>query len=87
MGNAPDKSVHIDEETFRGEVPTLYGDETRLKQILLNLVKNAYKFTTEGRVEVRMSYDMIRGVLVGQVKDTGRGIRRDDTAKLFSRYS
>ena len=31
MGNAPDKSVHIDEETFRGEVPTLYGDETRLK--------------------------------------------------------
>ena len=33
-----------------------------------------------------MSYDMARGVLVGHVKDTGRGIHKDDIAKLFSRF-
>ena len=33
-----------------------------------------------------MSYDMLRGVLVGHVKDTGRGIDKADIAKLFSRF-
>ena len=64
----------------------MHGDETRLKQVLINLVRNAYKFTTSGKVDVRLAYDVERSVLQGQVKDTGSGIEKQDLAKLFSRF-
>ena len=67
-------------------MPTLHGDETRLKQVLLNLVKNSYKFTDHGGVEVYLSYDQTRNMLIGQVRDTGRGIAAEDMVKLFSRF-
>ena len=72
--SAPDKSVHLDDESFTGLAPTLHGDETRLKQVLINLVRNAYKFTAKGKVEVKLAYDFERGLLMGQVCDTGSGI-------------
>ena len=68
------------------EVPILHGDETRLKQVLLNLVKNSFKFTDTGGVEVYLSYDHERSTLIGQVRDTGRGIAAEDIVKLFSRF-
>ena len=64
----------------------LHGDETRLKQVLLNLVKNSFKFTDTGGVEVYLSYDYARDTLIGQVRDTGRGIAAEDIVKLFSRF-
>ena len=67
-------------------MPTLHGDETRLKQVLLNLVKNSFKFTDKGGVEVYLSYDHTRNTLIGQVRDSGRGIAQEDIVKLFSRF-
>ena len=82
----PDKLLKSARELSDGEVPTLHGDETRLKQVLLNLVKNSFKFTDTGRVEVELSYDSYRGTLIGQVRDTGKGIAQEDKDKLFSRF-
>lgn len=70
----PDKLLKSARELSDGKVPTLHGDETRLKQVLLNLVKNSFKFTDTGRVEVELSYNSHRGTLIGQVRDTGKGI-------------
>ena len=78
IGDAPDKSLHDDSaagnSSFSRAPLKLYGDETRLKQVLINLVKNAFKFTSKGKVEVNLSYDRISGILYGSVSDTGKGI-------------
>ena len=78
--------MHNDEANNDSEIPTLRGDETRLKQVLLNLVKNSFKFTDNGGVDVSLSYDHDRSMLIGQVRDTGRGIHKNDIVKLFSRF-
>ena len=64
----------------------LWGDETRLKQVLINLVKNALKFTPSGLIAVELSYDANTKLLNGSVRDTGKGIHPDELPKLFSRF-
>lgn len=67
---------------------TLKGDSIRLKQILINLVSNAVKFTSQGQVtlqsECREKDDMIW--LISEVTDTGIGISREDTEKIFDEF-
>ena len=84
--SAPDKSLNGDDASVEEKAPILHGDEARLKHVLLNLVKNAYKFTTDGVVDVRLSYDVQGGLLHGLVRDTGSGIHKRDIPKLFSRF-
>ena len=65
---------------------TLVLDEDRLRQILINLVGNAVKFTDRGRVSLALGYDAA-GQLVAEVADTGPGIAADAKTKLFQRFS
>jgi PAS domain S-box-containing protein len=67
----------------------LVADETRLLQILSNLVSNALKFTENGRVEIDVSSKSITQdqiELLVQVKDTGIGISKENVDKLFSAF-
>src|SRR3989441_49844 len=66
------------------ELPSLSGDRTKVKQILLNLLSNAIKFTAQGRVLVSVvaEPDAIRV----SVADTGSGSRQDDLARLFQPF-
>jgi signal transduction histidine kinase/DNA-binding NarL/FixJ family response regulator len=69
-----------------------YGDELRLRQILNNLLSNAFKYTREGKIILNIDFERIerpdRGViLICRVEDTGIGIRQDDLGKLFSVYN
>ncbi|MDR1654511.1 MAG: response regulator, partial [Treponema sp.] len=66
----------------------LYGDELRLKQILNNLLSNAFKYTEEGEVRLRIGWEKTGGtaLLCFTVEDTGRGIKQADLDKLFSEY-
>ncbi len=63
----------------------LYGDEQRLQQILVNLVGNAIKFTTNGKVTVRL-YSPSADYWAMQVSDTGRGIPRDAHEYIFEPF-
>ena len=65
---------------------TVYGDETRLKQILINLVKNALKFTKQGSIRILAAYDSEEEMLKVQVIDTGKGIAKDEIQKLFAMF-
>jgi signal transduction histidine kinase/DNA-binding NarL/FixJ family response regulator len=66
------------------------ADPTRLRQILLNLIGNAIKFTQRGRVSLQLSHAAGaegRGALRFQVSDTGMGMDAATMAKLFQRFS
>jgi signal transduction histidine kinase/DNA-binding response OmpR family regulator/HPt (histidine-containing phosphotransfer) domain-containing protein len=68
----------------------LLGDAGRIRQILANLVGNAIKFTTEGRVEVRASQLLRRDKLLElllEVRDTGIGIAPGAQQRLFQPFS
>ena len=64
------------------------GDSKRLRQILLNLVGNAVKFTERGevRVAVRASRDLLNPALIFEVHDTGIGIRPENCATVFESF-
>jgi signal transduction histidine kinase/DNA-binding response OmpR family regulator len=74
----------------RPDLPeTLYGDELRLKQILNNLLSNAFKYTDRGKVKLTVAYDRQgdSNTLILQVADTGQGMKPEDLDRLFSEYS
>ncbi|MBX3450209.1 MAG: response regulator [Planctomycetaceae bacterium] len=76
---------------------TILTDPTRLRQILLNLVSNAVKFTRQGSVRLCMGYfdpatrqatrDPVRGVLRIDVIDTGIGMTSEQMARLFTPFT
>ncbi|MFO0595748.1 MAG: ATP-binding protein [Myxococcaceae bacterium] len=63
----------------------IWGDPTRLRQVLLNLASNAVKFTATGQVQVRVDVDGAR--LTFDVVDTGVGIAPEALPRLFSAFS
>jgi signal transduction histidine kinase/FixJ family two-component response regulator/HPt (histidine-containing phosphotransfer) domain-containing protein len=67
----------------------LYGDELRFKQILSNLLSNAFKYTEEGEVRLSIGWEKKgdAALICFTVEDTGRGIRQTDLEKLFSEYT
>jgi signal transduction histidine kinase/CheY-like chemotaxis protein len=82
-------SLQVDEN-----IPvTLYGDELRIKQILNNLLSNAFKYTDKGEVSMSVAAEYAPqkeapGVtLVFRVTDTGHGMTAEQTDKLFDEYT
>ncbi len=72
------------------KIPELiYGDPTRLRQVLINLISNAIKFTESGSVEISAAFkdgcDLDR--LLITVRDTGIGISEDTKLKLFNPFA
>jgi two-component system, sensor histidine kinase and response regulator len=89
---ATEKGVRLF-HTVDDDVPSsFYGDEGRLRQILVNLVGNAVKFTHEGEIEVavrrdRDADDPSREFLSFSVRDTGIGIAPEKIPSLFRLFS
>lgn len=65
--------------------PLVMGDPTRVKQILLNIIKNAIKFTSNGYIHVELS-NKDKDKLLFQITDTGIGIPPSKIDKIFSSY-
>jgi PAS domain S-box-containing protein len=88
-GQADEKHLELSVE-IDPDVPVwVTGDDRRLRQILVNLLGNAVKFTTSGSIFIRL-----RGVVTGdqvalkiEVEDTGIGIPADKLEKIFERFS
>lgn len=81
-----------------GDIPVrFHGDEIRTRQIMLNIINNAVKYTSEGSVQVNMEVEKEDGkafspkagetvTLIVTVADTGIGIRDEDREKLFQPF-
>jgi CheY-like chemotaxis protein len=71
----------------------LVGDELRIKQVLNNLLSNAFKYTDSGEVELSISAECIgKGsailvTLVFNIRDTGQGMTQEQIKKMFDEYS
>ena len=72
----------------------LVGDELRIKQILNNLLSNAFKYTDSGQVTLAVNAECVgRGggavivTLIFQVRDTGQGMTPEQVSKLFDEYT
>ncbi len=85
IGEKPiDFTVKIDESIPR----VLYGDHIRVKQVILNLLTNAAKYTDSGKIDFKVNSvkkdNVIR--LIVSVEDTGRGIKEENIDKLFTKF-
>jgi len=60
------------------------NDKNRYKQIILNLLSNALKFTIKGQVDVKVRYE--ENMLITKIRDTGTGMKYDKGVDLFSLY-
>ncbi len=77
--------VEVGEDVCDG----LIGDGLRIRQIFINLLNNAVKFTKSGEVGLELIWEpgsAENGVLSGSVWDTGMGIRQEEIDRIFSAY-
>lgn len=66
---------------------TVSADESKVRQILSNLIDNALKYTAEGSVKVTLARDNEKGVVRVFIKDSGIGLAQDDIQHLFGKFS
>ena len=89
-GRANDKGVDLGNLVEDGVPPAVYGDPSRLRQIILNLLSNAVKFTQKGEVVVIVNDKPFPGgrhELHFSVRDTGIGIPKAAFERLFKSFS
>jgi len=77
------KGLYLEIEAADG-LPSVFCDETRIRQILINLLSNAGRFTAQGGTRVSVVH--LSDELVFRVADTGPGISPEDQARLFEPF-
>ena len=93
QGRADTKGLDLQVEVD-GNIPDmLYGDEVRVKQVIINLMTNAVKYTKEGWIKLSVSMKAMSHylddngiVLVVSVSDSGMGIKEEERDKLFKEF-
>lgn len=91
---AIEKNANVLEVDFDQQLGTMYADQTRMRQVLLNLLSNASKFTTNGKVTltVNREKDEFRpeaplGMITFTVTDTGIGMSHRQQQQLFQPFT
>jgi signal transduction histidine kinase len=79
------KTVRLDKEA-PDPIPNVWGDESRLRQVLLNLYSNACKYTDEGSIVLKVTDLVESGEIQFALQDTGVGINPSDHEKLFQEF-
>ncbi|MDP0499740.1 MAG: ATP-binding protein [Verrucomicrobiota bacterium JB022] len=80
------KGLKIDLTIAPNVAPAYCGDSFRIRQVVLNLIHNAIKFTERGMIDVQLSASDDRTLCLA-VRDTGIGITPEAQAKIFSKFT
>lgn len=80
---AKEKEIEINVSKF--PVPSVYADSNKVREVLLNLIGNALKFTPENGI-IDINFSVNGPLIVTSIKDSGVGLSRDDIPRLFQRF-
>ncbi len=80
------KGLILEYEFDKNTPNLLYTDNTRVFQILSNLISNSIKYSNTGTIRFKVLYDNTNNSIVFQISDQGQGIRREEMSNLFKRY-
>ena len=89
MTRLVDKDVELDLDIMPDVPVLLFGDNIRIRQILINIANNAVKFTKTGSIKIIVRFERqgdMSGMLKVAVKDTGMGIKQEDIKKIFESF-
>ncbi len=81
--HSENKEIELLVHPFRDKLQ-LFGDRNKLKQVVVNLIQNAIKYTEEGKVEVIVEEEEKSGKII--IKDTGIGISAENQSRIFERF-
>jgi len=89
QARAMEKNLHLTLTLPPNPPAALLGDPTRIRQILLNLIDNAIKFTHQGEVELHAAFEASDGAVTCRfsVQDSGIGISTETQSRLFQAFS
>ena len=69
------------------DIIPVYGDKARLKQVMVNLLDNAIKYTPEGgRIWIEIDFDKKNNLVTVSVEDNGKGIHKEDIPKVTQKF-
>lgn len=88
-GRIGSKNLEFIHEYDKNIPPVLYGDCVRIKQVAINFLTNAVKYTQEGYIKLNVNYEPIDNDycnIVISVSDSGMGIKDGDLEKLFTKF-
>lgn len=85
LPNAIKKGLQLQFHPPAQELAHVVADPQRLRQVLLNFVDNAIKYTERGRVDVRVRQE--GDELIFSVEDTGKGITQEEIDRLFTKFT
>ncbi|MEM9759281.1 MAG: HAMP domain-containing sensor histidine kinase [Pseudomonadota bacterium] len=68
------------------DLPPLYNDAVKFRQIAVNLISNATKFTSDGMITIEATHDPTREILEIAVSDTGIGMSEEEQAQVFEAF-
>ena len=93
-GNVANRALELSFKIDERIPPVLYGDDMKIKQVFINLVANAVKFTKKGSVKLLATLDGVRQEPTGKifdllitVEDTGIGIPQEAQKKIFEQFT
>lgn len=84
-----DKDIELLYDISPSMLTRLWGDDQRIRQVVINLMTNAIKYTQSGYVRLRVETETISDEAIKLkffVEDTGQGIRQEDIGKLFNSF-
>ena len=85
LPNAIAKKLELEFHEPTEQIPHVVVDSQRIRQVMLNFIDNAIKYTTHGKVEVSIAIK--DGKVAFSVTDTGRGLAEGEAEKLFKKFS
>jgi signal transduction histidine kinase len=85
MPNAINKKLHLRFYPPEKQMAHIVGDAQRLRQVMLNMIDNAIKYTEKGKIDARLAQKGEE--IIFSVTDTGKGLAPDEISRLFNKFT